>query len=176
MAHNLFTRRQVLRGAIGLAAVATPLLAACSQPAQAPAATAAPVPTPQTVEKVVTQLVTQVVEKQVTSVVTQVVQQQVVVTATAVPASTTLGAAEIIWHAWGNEDTGFKGWRKQISLFNEKYPQIKVNLQPEGGFDKLAVMFAAGTSARYVLSERSLGLRLHRPRHNPQPQSLHHGG
>jgi multiple sugar transport system substrate-binding protein len=141
MARNRFTRRQVLWGTLGLATLATPLVSACSQ-APAPAPTAPPVEkvVTQVVEKQVTQVVTQVVEKQVTQVVEKVV------TPTAAPASTTLGAAEIIWHAWGNEDTGFKGWRKQISFFNEKYPQVKVNLQPEGGFDKLAVMFAAGTA------------------------------
>src|SRR5690349_10976895 len=70
-----FSRRQVLAGSLGLASLAVPIIAAC---AQAPAA-----PTPQVIEKVVTQVVqqpvpvtqvvTQVVEKQSTVVVTQVV-------------------------------------------------------------------------------------------------------
>jgi ABC-type glycerol-3-phosphate transport system substrate-binding protein len=75
------TRRSFLAG-LGAAAV-LPILAACQQ---------AP-PTPQVVEKVVTQVVekpvervvTQVVEKPVEKVVTQVVEKQVVVQATPVP-------------------------------------------------------------------------------------------
>jgi multiple sugar transport system substrate-binding protein len=78
------SRRRFLSG---LAAVALPVVAACSAQPAAPAAT------PQTIEKVVTQVVekqvTQVVEKQVTQVVekqvTQVVEKQVIVTATPVP-------------------------------------------------------------------------------------------
>src|SRR5262245_6510070 len=114
MFRSRLSRRSVLKGTLALAAL-TPLAAACQ-----------PGPT-RVVEKPVEKVVTQVVEKPVEKVVTQVVEKQVVVTATAAPKAAAAG--EIAWWAWGNEQTGFPAWRKQIDLYNKKFPSVKVNLQ-----------------------------------------------
>jgi ABC-type glycerol-3-phosphate transport system substrate-binding protein len=143
MIRSRLSRRSLLKGMAALGAL-TPLAVACQQP-------------PQVVEKVVTQVVekqvTQVVEKPVERVVTQVVEKQVekqvVVTATAAPKAAAAG--EISWWAWGSEQTGFPAWRKQIDLFNKKFPGVKVNLQPSLGYDKIAVAIAAGTAADVIM-------------------------
>jgi ABC-type glycerol-3-phosphate transport system substrate-binding protein len=50
-----------------------------------------------------------------------------------------------------------KACRKQIALFNQKYPPIKVNVQSQGGFDRLAVTFAAGTAPDMFFQSVSSG-------------------
>lgn len=133
-----YTRRSFLGGAVGLAVV-MPLLAACSQQPSAPAAVstqasgAPPATTPTQATQAVPQATTQPAQKP-----------------TAVPATPASQAAiqgNLSWWAWGNADTGFKGWNEQIAIFNKKYPSVKVDLQPEASFDKVAVTIAAGTAA-----------------------------
>ncbi len=116
------SRRRFLAGVVALSgAAALPLLQACQSQQAAPA------PTAQTVEKVVTQVVekqvpvTQVVEKQVT----QVVEKQVVVTATPAPK----GPVTIEFIYSGADDTSGPSnvWlHDRIAAFMKENPTIKV--------------------------------------------------
>lgn len=121
-----FTRRHFLQSTV--LAVGVSLLAACSQ--QPTAATTSGTKTATTAG---------------TAPANQVTQKQTATPATAASNGPIQGT--IAWWAWGNADTGFKGWNEQIGIYNKKYPNVKVNLQPEAGFDKIAVTIAAGTAA-----------------------------
>lgn len=113
---------------------------------------------PVEVTKVVEQQVevTKIVEQQVEVTRVVEIEKETIVTATAVAASA-LEPAELFWTAWGSENDAFISYRKQIALFNEQYPQITIRLEPQGGFDKIAVMFAAGTAPDMIYTNVPAG-------------------
>jgi multiple sugar transport system substrate-binding protein len=149
MATRTFSRRQVLRG-LGFAAAGS-VLAACAQP------------TPQVVEKVVTQEVEKVVEKPVEKLVTQqvekVVTQQVEKVVTAVPAAkVNIRLAEGSWV--GPE--GIKYWTDDIiQRFQLENPNITVTFESAESndyADKLYTQAVAGDAPDVFFIWWSAGL------------------
>jgi multiple sugar transport system substrate-binding protein len=145
MATRKLSRREVLKG-LGYAAAGT-VLAACAQP------------TPQVIEKVVTQQVEKSVEKVVTQQVEKVVTQQVEKVVTAVPpAKVTLRLAEGSWV--GPE--GIKYWTDDIiKRFELENPNISVTFESAEGSDyadKLYTQAVAGDAPDVFFIWWSAGL------------------
>lgn len=142
--HGHLTRRHFLAVAGSMAGAAT--LAACGA-----------TPTPQIVEKVVTQVVkeTQVVEVQVTTIVqgTPQVVKETVVVEKAVEVTPTMGAPVTIEAHFTFSPTykpRIEGW---TAAFQEHYPNIKVNLvfEPWGDWQtKQLTMAAAGQTTELM--------------------------
>jgi multiple sugar transport system substrate-binding protein len=67
--------------------------------------------------------------------------------------SETWAATSVRWTAWGNVRRVENLYKKIISYFEEKHPDIKITYEPYPETEKILAMFAAGTAPDVILAD-----------------------